>query len=241
MLMNMIFLAFPYKHATFAALASVALSSAPARADALQQQVLAGAKTAISDDFAFTQTILMERSGEAAKEYVVKYDPRRPKASRWTLIKAEGWAHTKKEIAGLTKRTNAAPVPSYGEIAKWFGAPATRIAVSRDSVTYRFAALPAGTIKLPGQDISANTSAEALVNTAGPVPFVERVRITASKSFRVMLVAKIERFTAAATYQMTPGGRPAILNNFSDVTGSMMGKNGTFKTRTSFSDMRWVR
>jgi hypothetical protein len=228
--MNMIFLESPCKHASIAALISVALSAAPARADALQQQVLAGAKAVTSEDFAFTQTIRMERSGEAAKEFVVRYDPKRPKASRWTLIKAEGRAPTKKEIAGLTKQTNAAPVPSYSEIAKWFGAPAMRIAATKDSVTYRFAALPAGTIKMPGQDISANTSAEAVVNTAGPVPFVERVRITTRKSFRIMLVAKIESFSAAA-----------ILANSSDVTGSMMGKNGTFKTRTSFSDMRWVR
>ena len=229
------------RHPFLSALACLALSPAPAFADALQQQVLAGARAVSSEDYAFTQMINSQRSGEAAKDYVMRYDPKRAKGARWTLITAEGRAPTAKEVSGFAKRANAVPVPSYSEIAKWFGAPATRIATSKDSVTYRFAALPLGTIKMPGQDISAQTSAEAVVNVAGPAPFVERVRITASKPFRIMLVAKIERFSATATYQMLPGGRPAIVANSSDLSGSMMGKSGTFKTRTRFTDMRWVR
>lgn len=246
--MNMIFLAFRPRPARPAP-ASLVITAAfgmvlwpvPALADALQQQVLAGAKAVSGEDFAFTQTINSQRSGEAAKEYVVRYDPKMAKGSRWTLIKAEGRAPTPKESAGLTKRANAGPVPSYGEIAKWFGGPAARSASGNDRVTYHFASLPAGTIKMPGQDISASTSAEAIVNTAGPTPFVERVRITANKPFRIMVVAKIERFTALAQYQLLPDGRPVIVSNSSDLSGSMMGKVGTFKTRTTFSDMRAVR
>ncbi len=239
--MTMIFLGFRHKPVLFAALAGVALSPVPALADALQQQVLVGAKAATSEDFAFTQTISSQRSGEAAKDYVMRYDPKRAKGARWTLARAEGRAPTAKEVSGFTKRANSGPVPSYAEIAKWFGAPASRIAASKDSVTYRFAALPAGTIKMPGQDISASTSAEAVVNTSGAIPFVERVRITANKPFRIMLVAKIDRFTATATYQMSANGHLAIAANSSDISGSMIGKSGTFKTRTLFSDMRWVR
>jgi hypothetical protein len=241
MQMSMISSEFRHKPFLTAALFGAVLFPSPAFADALQQQVLAGAKATTGEDFAFTQMINIQRSGEAAKDYVMRYDPKRAKGARWTLTKAEGRAPTAKEASSFAKRANAAPVPSYGEIAKWFGGPATRVATSNDSVTYRFAALPAGTIKMPGQDISAHTSAEAVVNIAGPIPFVERVRITANKSFRIMMVAKIERFSATAFYQMLPGGRPAIIANASDLSGSMMGKSGTFKTRTSFSDMRWVR
>ncbi len=213
----------------------------PAFADALQQQVLAGTRSVTEADFAFTQTIANQRSGEPAKEVVLRFDPRRAKGGRWTLVSTEGRAPTTKESAEVAKQGENGVVPSYARIARWFGAPATRVAASADKVTYRFSALPKGTLKLGSHDASADTVAEAIVNIGGAMPYVERVRFTTTKPFRMMLVAKVERMDSTTIYRLMPDGRPVIAGSTADMSGSMLGKSGSFKLRTSFSDMRAVR
>ena len=101
-------------------------SPAAAHADALQQQVLAAAKTVTPRDFAFTQTLHAQRTGKPANDVVQRYDPRRG-AAAWTLVKVDGRAPTAKESADAAKRFAKAQVPSYARIAEWFGAPATRV------------------------------------------------------------------------------------------------------------------
>ena len=219
----------------------IALVPSPAFADALQQQIVAGARAVAVEDFSFTQTSFNQRNGQAVKEYITTYDPAKAKASRWALIKAEGRAPTPKETAALAKRSSSGQVPSYADIAKWFGAPATREATGKTSVTYRFAALPAGSIKFGSHDASANTAALAVVNISGATPFVERVQLTTGKPFRMMMVAKINQMEMTATYQMMGNGKPAITSTTANMTGSLMGKAGWFKMRASFSDIRTVR
>ncbi len=213
----------------------------PALADDLQQQVLAVARAATDTDFAFTQTFTGQRTGEPAKEYVMRYDPKRPAGSRWTLVRAEGRTPTPKETAGFAKQANKSPVPSYGRISTWIGAPAKRVAGGDNSVTYRFASLPKGTIKIGSHDASATTSAEAVVNTSGKIPFVERIRYTSTKPFRMMLVAKIDKMTTTVTYRMMPNNRPMIAGSNTDMAGSAMGKSGSFKMLATYSDIRAAR
>ena len=220
---------------------ALALFCVPALADPLQQQVLAGAKLVSADDFAFTQTTTAQRSGEIAKAYVLRFDPSRPAGARWILVTAEGRPPTAKEATGVAKQRSAAPVPSYARIAQWFGAPAMRIATGKDSVIYRFAALPKDTVMIGKHDASPDTIAEALVNTAGNAPFVERVRFTSAKSFRMALVAKIERFAFTTTHRLTADGRPVMVETEADMAGSLLGKAGSFKTRTIYSDVRAAR
>ena len=220
---------------------ALALLPTPALADPLQQQILAGAKSVNDGDFAFTQTTTVQRSGETPKAFVMRFDPRRPAGARWVMVSAEGRAPTAKEAASAAKQSNSAPVPSYARIARWFGAPATRVATSKDSITYRFPALPKDTVKIAGHDASHDTVAEALVNTAGAVPFVERVRFISTKSFRMALVAKIERFVFTTTNRLTADGHPVMVDADGDMTGSLLGKAGWFKTRTVYSDVRPAR
>lgn len=223
------------------AFAAAALAiPAIAQADALQQQVLAAAKAVTAADFAFTQANRFERTGAPAKSIVQRYDPRRG-ASAWTLVKVDDRAATAKEIADAAKRSAKAQVPSYARIAEWFGAPATRVSTTPTSVTYRFASLPKGTVKLASHDASANTSVEAVVNTAGRIPFVERARFTSNTAFRMFMVAKVERFVITATHRLLGDGRPVLDSTATEFGGSFMGKAQTMKTRTVYSDVVGVR
>ena len=221
--------------------AAIAALAVPAHADPLQDQVLGGMKAANSADIGFTQTTRVDRTGSASKEYVTRYDPRAPAASRWTLVRVDGRAPTDKETREVLKGANRAPLPGYARLAKWFAGPATRVAQGAGSVTYRFARLPAGTIKIGSHDASADTVVDAVVNTGGRVPYVERVRMTSSAPFRMMLVAKVESFVFTSSYAPLPDGRPFPTGNDADMTGSMLGKSGSFKTRTRFADVRATR
>jgi hypothetical protein len=215
------------------------MASGVARADALQQQVLAAAKTVTSRDFAFTQTVHAQRTGKPARDIVQRYDPRRG-AAAWALLKVDGRAPTAKESADSAKNSGRAQVPSYSRIAEWFGAPATRVATAPDSVTYRFASLPKGVIKMGSHDASASTSAEAVVNTAGRVPFIERVRFFSTTAFRMMMVVKVERFTVISTNRLLADGRPVPASAVSEFTGSFMGSAQTLKSQVVYSDVQRV-
>jgi hypothetical protein len=220
----------------------VALSVMPTvgRADALQQQVLAVAKSVSGSDFAFTQANSFERTGTPAKQFLQRYDPRRG-VSSWTLLKVDGRAPTAKEIADAAKRTGKAKPPTYARITEWFGAPATRVATTPTTVTYRFASLPKGAVKLGSYDASANTAVEAVVNTAGRVPFVERARFSSNTPFRMFVVAKVERFVITSTNRLMPDGRPVPDVTATEFAGSFMGSAQTMKTRTSYADVQAVR
>jgi hypothetical protein len=221
-------------------LIAAVLVPAAAHADALQQQVLAAAKGVKAGDFAFTQSVRFERTGVPAKQFVQRYDPRRG-AAAWALIKIDDRVPTEKERANSVKMAARGKVPSYAQNTDWFGAPATRIAATPTTVTYRFANLPKGAIKMGPYDASADTMVEAVVNIAGRIPFIERARFTSTKPFRMMLVAKVERFVITATNRLLPDGRPVPDATASEFTGSLMGSAQTLRTRTQYSDYAAAR
>jgi hypothetical protein len=206
-----------------------------AHADALQDQVLAGARASRDSDYAFTRRMVIERSGAARTVIVHRFDPRRALAERWTLVSVDGRAPTAKEIA-QTRKGAKQPVPHYGEIAKWFGAPATRTASAPGTATYRFAQLPKDTLKLGSHDASPHTGAEAVVNTNGKTPFVSEVRLTSTKAFRMALVASVKTLTFRNHYRLGTDGRPVPQDGAGDIAGSLLGKSGQIRTSVTYSD-----
>jgi hypothetical protein len=229
---------------TVAALPTIALALAMpaiARADAVQDQVVAAAKAVSPTGYGFTQTTRVERPGAAAKLFVSRYDPAKAVAQRWTLVSVDGKPPTAKAAAEAAKAARAQDVPSYAEVAKWFGAAATRIAQTPTSATYRFARLPAGTVKIGKHDASADTMAEATVDLAGGVPVVTRVRYVSTAGFRMALVVKVDRYVFVTTYRAGLAAQPVIDSVTAEMTGSLLGKAGTLTTRTHFTDLRAVR
>lgn len=212
--------------------------AAPAAADPLQDRVLAGMRAVDTADVGYTDTTIIERTGSDRQEIVARYDPRGATGKRWTVLRVDGRAPTPKEAAKVLKAANATPPPSYAKLARWFGGPATPVARTADSVTYRFARLPDGVVKMGSHDASADTVADAVVNTAGRTPFVERVHFASAKPFRMMLVAKIERYDFTSGYALLPDGRPFSTGHDVVMAGSLMGKAGTLRTRTRHSDVR---
>lgn len=216
------------------ALAASMVAAAPAGADALQDQLVQRMRATDTGNVAFTQTIHADQPGGKAHDVVVRYNPQAPVAARWTVVSVDGRAPTDKERAQALKGARSGPLPSYRRLAEWFGAPATRAAGPGGSVAYRFAALPKGTVMIGSHDASADTSAEAVVSGSGAQAFVERVRFTLRQGFRIMLVAKVDAYGFTSTYAPLADGRVFPASVDGDISGSMLGKNGTIRTRIRF-------
>lgn len=212
----------------------VALFGAPAMADPLQDQVLAAMRRVDTSGVGFTATTRVGRTGEAGHQIVTRYDPRAAAAMRWSVVSYDGHPPTAKQRAEVLKAANRGPLPAYSRLARWFGAPAMRVAQGAGSVTYRWARLPAGALKIGSHDASADTVAEAVVDTSGSAPFVRQVRLSSTTAFRMMLVAKVERYVFSSSYALLPDGRPFPSGNDADIAGAMMGKAGTLTTRVRY-------
>lgn len=223
-----------------AAIAASLSAGAQARADELQNQLLGAARATRADGYAFRRTLTIERTGVPRKIFVEQFDPRRAVGARWSLVTVDGRAPTPKELAQSAKARRG-PVPSYLELADWIAAPATRSSGAPGYAVYRYARLPAGVLKINKHDASADTRAEVLVNLGGRAPFVERVRLTSTKGFRMMLVASVQSMTIDGRYRLLADGQPVPAGTVSDIAGSLMGKAGQLRTTASYSDFQKVR
>jgi len=219
--------------------AAAVLFAAPAHADELQSRLLAGMQAARGTAFAFQQTIVVDTTGQARRTIVERYDPRRPAADRWTLVSIDGKPPSAK---GIAKAREGKKKPgSYGDLADWFGGPAHRVEAPAGYAAYRFDRLPAGELKIGSHDASADTQADVLVNLKGATPFVERVRFTSTKAFRMMLVASVKRIDSTSRYAPVAGIGVVPETVTMTMAGSMMGKSGELKTNVTFGGHQPVR
>jgi hypothetical protein len=219
---------------------AVILAAPAARADELQSRVLAAMRASPADGFRFQRTSVTDRTGSARTTVVEQYDPARPAAQRWQLVSVDQRAPTAKE-AERSRKVKRGPVPAYAELAKWFGAPATRSEAAPGYVTYQFARLPAGTVKIGSHDASADTRGEALVNVRAKTPFVERVRFTSAKGFRMMMVASVQSMDVVSRYALLPSGAVVPAASDTSLTGSLFGKSGRIHSTANYAGFQRVR
>jgi hypothetical protein len=208
----------------------------------LKQRVLAQAQSVSPDDFAFTRTVRNEQTSNGKTEKHVnieKFDPTKPADARWTLVSVDGAPPSADALK--TFRTDSAKrrVPGYYRLAGYFGTPATASSDSRGRTVFHFAALPKDTAKVMDTDVSQNATADATVAEANGVPFVEQVGITV-KPMRIKLLMKLERYESTARYRIGPEGKPLLVEQTADMTGSGMGQEGRGHTVITYSDYRAV-
>ena len=223
-----------------ASLAAASLACSAARADEVQNQIVAAAKGTSAGSYSFRRTLAIEQTGKPRKTLVEQYDPRRQGADQWQLVSVDGRAPTAKESADAHKMKRG-PVPSYGELAKWVGAPAVRTSPAPGYALYRFARLPTGTLMIGSHDASPDTQAEMLVNIKDKIPMVERVRLKSTRSFRMMLVASVDSIMTDQRYRLLPDGHAVPSQAISDVSGSMLGKAGRMQADATYTDFKAVR
>ena len=211
--------------------------------DELKQRVLAQAQSLSPDDYAFTRKIRSETtsSGKTEKKVTIeKFDPTKSPDARWTLVSVDGAAPSAEQLKTHQKESaRRRVVPGYHRVAAYLGSPATATE-SGGKTVFRFASLPKGSVSLLESDVSHNAAAEAVVGETDGAPFVEQVRFTL-KPMRIKLLMKIERFHTESRYRIGPGGKPFLMESSSEMSGSGMGREGTMRNTTTYSDYRAVR
>lgn len=213
-------------------------------ANALQERVLAVARSVAAEDYAFTRFVRLERNDGGKitqRTELERYDPARPVEQRWVLVAIDGRAPTADELKKYARDTVRRRPAHYGRVANYFGLPATASTDAKGRTIFRFGSLPSETVVLAGNDVSGSAVCDAAVNTSGALPFVEEARFTISKPLRVKLVAKMDRAEVVLRYRMMPNGKPAPAEQMSDVHGSLMGRQGRIKSVLTYSEHRAAR
>lgn len=225
---------------------SLALLSPLARGadDPLPARITAFARTVGPDDYAYTRTIRTEEVAQDKSEphvLIERFDPAKPGDQRWTFVSVDGRAPTAKEMRdyrdSLPKRRPA----YYGRVAEYFASPASKSLDAQGRTLFHFATMPKETVMAGDTDLSAHISGDVLVDTSsGAAPFLSEVRFHSTTPTRVKLIAKIDRFETTTRYRFLPDGKPVPSEFESEMSGSLLGKSGTIRTRIIFSDYRRV-
>lgn len=230
-------------HLSFALIALLCFASsafAQENPEELKQRILKQAQSVGPDDYAFTRTTRMEQtsSGETEKKLVVeKFDPTKSGAARWLLVSVDGSPPSADDAEKFRKGSANRRVPGYFRLAGYFGTPATASTDPRGQTVFHFTALPKETLMVMSSDASQNGSIDATTGKANGTPLIEQVRVTL-KPMRVKLIAKIERYEATNRYGLGPAGKPVLMEQISDVSGSGLGKTGSFHTVVTYSEYR---
>jgi hypothetical protein len=208
----------------------------------LKQRILAQAQSMRPDDYSFTRTVRTEQtsSGKTERKITVEtFDPAKPADQRWTLVAVDGAAPAADAVSEFRKEAaKRRVIPGYARLGAYFGSPAT---VSSDGgrTVFHFTALPKDAVRVFDTDVSQNATADASINQTASTPFVENMRITL-KPMRLKLVMKLQQYESTARYRIGPEGKPILVEQISDMTGSGMGKEGKAHTVATYSDFKLV-
>jgi hypothetical protein len=224
-------------------LASVFMAHAEDTTTDLKQRVLAQAQSLGPDDYAFTRTVKSDQtSGGKTEQHVnvEKYDPTKSGDARWTLVSVDGAAPSADFLAKYKKETPKRTVPGYYRLAKYFGAGATTSTDSKGRTVFHFGSLPKDSAIVMGSDVSSNTSADVTVANGDGKPFAEQVHLSV-KPMRLKLIMKLDRYESTARYKIGPEGKPLLIEQTADMSGSGMGQEGSVRNLITYGDYRPVK
>lgn len=223
-------------------LASVFMAHGQSKPDDLKQKILAQTQSVDPDDFAFTRTIRTDQAsnGKTVKKVTIeKFDPTKSAETRWTLVSVDNVPPSDTDSKAFRKDAVTRNVPGYHRLAKYFGSLATASTDSRSRTVFHFAALPKGSVIALDTDVSQNATLDATVSEANGVPFVEQVHITV-KPMRIKLIMKLDSFESTSRYRLGPEGKPLMVEQTSDLSGSGLGQTGGAHSVVTYSDYRAV-
>jgi hypothetical protein len=222
------------------ALTCVSIAIADNKPDELKQRILSQAQSLGPDDYAFTRTVKSEQTSNGKTEHHVnvdKFDPSKSGDARWTLVSVDGAPPSADALARYKKDSPKRRVPGYYRLARYFGSASSVSTDSRGRTVFHFNSLPKDTAIVMDSDVSSNSSADLSVTEANGTPFVEHVHLTV-RPMRLKLIMKLDQYESIARYRMGPEGKPLLVENIADMSGSGMGQEGKAHTVITYSDYR---
>jgi hypothetical protein len=225
------------------ALTCVSIAIADNKPDELKQRILSQAQSLGPDDYAFTRTVKSEQTSNGKTEHHVnvdKFDPSKSGDAHWTLVSVDGAPPSADALARYKKDSPKRRVPGYYRLARYFGNASSVSTDSRGRTVFHFNSLPKDTAIVMDSDVSSNSSADLSVTEANGTPFVEHVHLTV-RPMRLKLIMKLDQYESIARYRMGPEGKPLLVENVADMSGSGMGQEGKAHTVITYSDYRPVK
>jgi hypothetical protein len=210
--------------------------------DELKQRILAQAQSIGPDDYAFTRTIKSESTSNGKTEQhlnIDQFDPTKSGDSRWTLVSRDGAPPSTDALSQYKKDAPKRRVPGYYRLVNYFASPATASTDPRGRTVFHFSALPKDIVKVMDSDVSQNATADASLSEADGTPFVEQLHVTV-RPMRLKLIAKLESYEFTARYRIGPEGKPLLMEQTTDLSGSGMGQEGKVHTVVTYSNYRAV-
>lgn len=209
----------------------------------LKQRILTQAQSLGPDDYAFTRTSRSEQTSNGKTEVrilVDRYDPTKSGDARWTLVSVDGAPPSADVLSKYRKETPKRRVPGYHRMAHYLGSPATTSTDSRGRTVFHLGSLPKDSAIVMDSDVSSNTSADVTVTEANGAAFAEQVRLSV-KPMRLKLIMKLEHYESTSRYRLGPEGKPVLIEQVADMSGSGMGQEGQIRNTITYSDYRAVK
>lgn len=216
--------------AALAVLALAATGAAPA--DPLLARLLAGANAVPFATLSFDRSTLASETGASGTERHTRVD--RWDGHAWSVLSIDGKPPTPAAATAALKSTSPDNVPGYYRLAAYLAAQPQRVVDATGAVTYRLARLPPGTVAIKSAPPD-KFAAELAVDSSGPVPYVRRARYFAPQPFRMMMIARLDRFEATADYRLNAAGQPELVRQVIDVSGALFGRSGSQHTEYGFT------
>ncbi len=213
-----------------AALALVSTGAAPA--DPLLARLLATTSAVPPPGLSFDRRTIASETSASGTEHHTRVD--RWDGRAWSVLSIDGKLPTVAAAAAALKSTSPDNVPGYYRLAVYLAAGPQRAADPSGTIVYRLARLPAGSVAIKGAPPD-KFAAELSVDVSGPVPYVRRARYFAPQPFRMMMVAKLDRFEATSDYRLNAAGHAELTRQVIDISGALFGRAGTQHTEYNFT------
>jgi hypothetical protein len=231
-----------FKVSAVYAIICVLISGASARADALLDQVLAGAKA--DSKIAWRVDRLntdMTPDGTTKETTLARFDGAAAKGTQWSLVSVNGKAAQEKACNEFSKSFNKGGFsPTYAQLVDMISPAAVRVSSDATGTRYRLPVLPAKAVVAAGYDLSRGLQADFTIDTSGATPFISAFNISAPKPFKPTSVARVDRLSRSMIYMLGPQGLPILKESTVAADFKVLFKNIAVRTRTAFSNQQPV-
>lgn len=199
-------------------------------ADPLARQLIADSHAVTETSFGFERTTRAEATDGKESEKEVEVDRFDPAANpRYRLISVDNKLPKSNKFKEYAKAIEGKPVPNYGRVALLLA-----VAHRTDATHFHVDDVPKEVLPGQGGMMARHLKADLTVDTSGAKPFVAETRMFAPAPFRMMLIAKVDRFEVVNRYHPGPDGRPRIVSQDVTISGSGPGMSGTQITHAVF-------
>ena len=152
----------------------------------------------------------------------------------WRLVAIHGRQPSATERADHKRLASAIPVPGYYQLGAIIAAATATSADTEGRTLLHIAAMPAGSVRTDTGDISDHLRGEARLARRGDAVWVDQLRVTAREPFKLNMLIKVTGFEQTSEYTPGPDGRPRLITQKSDSTGTMFGFPGGEKSAVNF-------